>query len=1244
MAEYQTDIVINAQNNASAVADEIARDYAAMSAQLVSVLEAVAKASKGLEGAFRGMAAPIRETKGVFAEVAKTTKEVRLGFADMGARGKESAKQLADGSKDAGRAVGELGESSEKSSRRHQVAMSGAGAATRGALEVFKHFGPEATKQLASAGAAASDFAAKAQDAGKASGGAFDGVVSGARMAGDAIRSAGEKLNDLRVKAGKGLILGAVTQAAALGRGIAIAGQQGVVMASLKRELGEKGAEKSMGQLRDFDKRSPYDFTQTAAIAQRSLAASFKADELPDLMNALGNTASGTGGTAEDMEGIARALGQIKTKRKFSMEESSQLAERNINAPEILQKQLDLSPEQVAAMMEGKLTIAADIAVPALIKGLQEKFKGAMEAYMNTLPGAMSALKGSVDQAAASIGQHLVPMVIAAANAIRAVSDWFGNLPEPIQKVIAYTAAFVIGLGGLLGVLLLVVAPVLHAVSAFVTINLILGVLGVSISGLLVPALITAGIALAALVAAFGAAVYAWNLYANELAKPTSSVTDERTNAQKAEDFDNREKTRGVLKSAGEDKTLSVFDRIQINRAASQKLSDLGATDEAGKLLDENRRLASGAGGQQAIAEGAMRKSVANSPTAEKYINQFAGLNANTSARLAAPPAPPATVPEPQGALGGLTEQLKAALKANPIGGKVSASTATGIPSGGTGAQTDIETLEDQLRATDDKGEKKEIGDKLFYARRAQRHDKQNEAAQRKAEAKAKAQAKKDEAQAKREEDKARRDAGFGARANAAESGAEIDERIAGLQSRGEVSDLRDKRGMNAEIRTIKGAMKAGTIGKEAGGKKIDVLKALYDARNRARDADMEAQIAELEAQKTLAEGEAAAAGQTGAQRVATLRIAATKAARIRDIGRLKAGADREEAQDAWNEAQKRARDIQDDKAIAANKELSAALAAGRLAASFDRTPKRDGRMFGMPSMRRAAPSISLDEPERTEEDTRTEAPKPQPMRFFGLPRAAPPVEETLQSIEVPPVARIEAAPPVQAPRFFGLPRRSPTPPRIETTPNAELLPDAEVPQLRTMPPMFGMRPVDNSRNEAARTRRARAAIAKGAKYENNELFIPDNVIEDDDDERALLKSFTGMDSTLDPSPNPATRKRAAPLLSTKMFGMAPPPKVDDTEPWAFSDKRPDAPASFTGRDAAARAAGLARAGVVESYRNYTNQGVGFGEAQKRKAPQLRAVVLDVFQEILGGQVATVKVMFDDNDSNASGARLMQAG
>ena len=111
-----------------------------------------------------------------------------------------------------------------------------------------------------------------------------------------------------------------------------------------------------------------------------------------DDMTVLVDTVSALGGQEGDLEGIARALGQIQAKGKGSAEELMQLAERGVPVFEILKEKLRLTGAQIQDI--GNQGIGAGAIIKAITEGLAERFGGQSARIQNTWKGLMESLKG----------------------------------------------------------------------------------------------------------------------------------------------------------------------------------------------------------------------------------------------------------------------------------------------------------------------------------------------------------------------------------------------------------------------------------------------------------------------------------------------------------------------------------------------------------------------------------------------------------------------------------------------------------------------------------------------------------------------------------------------------------------------------------------------------------------------------------------------------------------------------------
>lgn len=246
-----------------------------------------------------------------------------------------------------------------------------------------------------------------------------------------------------------------------LGFGAAGAGAMAVVGgASLKAygqiQMAEIAFSKSLGgidkarskieELRVLDRQSPFSFQETVKSSARLQAVGFKAEELVGTLRDIGDVTGGTMGTTDDFMGIGRAIGQMRSKGKVSMEEINQLADRNVPALQILQKQLKLTDDQLAQLMAGDMTIKADEAIPALLKGFRELYGGSMLEASKTFPGQVSNLQSAVEQLGAAIGE-----VAANSNAVGPTIENLTQLTDSTREFIKENPGLVkmaLALGG----------------------------------------------------------------------------------------------------------------------------------------------------------------------------------------------------------------------------------------------------------------------------------------------------------------------------------------------------------------------------------------------------------------------------------------------------------------------------------------------------------------------------------------------------------------------------------------------------------------------------------------------------------------------------------------------------------------------------------------------------------------------------------------------------------------------------
>lgn len=231
---------------------------------------------------------------------------------------------------------------------------------------------------------------AAGRDASEGFGKRFVGGLRGVTLA------AGRLLAGVGVAAGAGF-------AAAGAFGLKAAADFEQVRISFEGILGSaEKAQSTLNDLRKFAAKTPFEFPELTRSAKQLLAVGFSAGDVIPIMTKLGNTAAtlGVGGVA--IEGVVRALGQMKGKGKASAQELNQISEQipGFSAVGAIAQSMGITTAKAFKLME-KGAIPADKAIAAILAGM-ERFPGAagaMDRQSKTLNGVLSTFKDTVRDA-----------------------------------------------------------------------------------------------------------------------------------------------------------------------------------------------------------------------------------------------------------------------------------------------------------------------------------------------------------------------------------------------------------------------------------------------------------------------------------------------------------------------------------------------------------------------------------------------------------------------------------------------------------------------------------------------------------------------------------------------------------------------------------------------------------------------------------------------------------------------------
>lgn len=181
-----------------------------------------------------------------------------------------------------------------------------------------------------------------------------------------------------------------------------------------------KRAHSFLKQLETFAASTPFEFPDLVAASQKLLAFGFSAKEVIPTLRTIGDTAAGLGGSAEVVQQIITAVGQMQAKGKVQGDELLQLTEVGVPALRILANQYGVTTTEMSKMLEeGK--VKSEKAVPAILAGMKRGTKGAagtttafaglMQKQSQTLTGIWSNFTDVANKALGNLVSPAIPHI-----------------------------------------------------------------------------------------------------------------------------------------------------------------------------------------------------------------------------------------------------------------------------------------------------------------------------------------------------------------------------------------------------------------------------------------------------------------------------------------------------------------------------------------------------------------------------------------------------------------------------------------------------------------------------------------------------------------------------------------------------------------------------------------------------------------------------------------------------------------
>ena len=147
-----------------------------------------------------------------------------------------------------------------------------------------------------------------------------------------------------------------------------------------------------LGWIEKLAIESPFRQDDVANAFRLAMALGFNTKEAQRLTGAMLNFATATGASGQTIEQINRALGQMRTKGKVSLEEVNQLTEAGVDAMRILSDATGKTGQALYKDIE-KGAVSADLAINAIIADTEKLYAGAGAASAGTFAGMLSSLQ-----------------------------------------------------------------------------------------------------------------------------------------------------------------------------------------------------------------------------------------------------------------------------------------------------------------------------------------------------------------------------------------------------------------------------------------------------------------------------------------------------------------------------------------------------------------------------------------------------------------------------------------------------------------------------------------------------------------------------------------------------------------------------------------------------------------------------------------------------------------------------------
>ena len=168
---------------------------------------------------------------------------------------------------------------------------------------------------------------------------------------------------------------------------------------------GSEAASAFVDAMEDFAAVTPFVMEDTTRLARYLLGVGFAAEDVIPMLTKVTDAMAILGTDPERLTNLVQALGKIKALGRATAREILSISRAGIPVFQILQEELGLTPEQIRNI--GRMDIAGQTVIDAILNGIQRRFAGGAEDLSRTVGGLLSTIQDDLSLMAKDLFQGL---------------------------------------------------------------------------------------------------------------------------------------------------------------------------------------------------------------------------------------------------------------------------------------------------------------------------------------------------------------------------------------------------------------------------------------------------------------------------------------------------------------------------------------------------------------------------------------------------------------------------------------------------------------------------------------------------------------------------------------------------------------------------------------------------------------------------------------------------------------------